>query len=127
MHAMQGMMGSYLDKNIQTFVEIQRRLQEQACRSSATIHAQCRGLEPVRKNAGADDPGLMSSYLEQERQHLPRHATDYRNRRARSSAISRSEPTSAGTARWAVRQTGPPFALLLNSDAFKQPQKKNRF
>jgi len=28
-NAMQGMMGSYLDKNIQTFVEIQRRLQEQ--------------------------------------------------------------------------------------------------
>ena len=30
-NAMQGMMGSYLDKNIQTFVEIQRRLQEQSC------------------------------------------------------------------------------------------------
>src|SRR4030081_857843 len=29
-NAMQGMMGSYLDKNIQTFVEIQRRLQEQS-------------------------------------------------------------------------------------------------
>src|SRR4029079_14670930 len=29
-NAMQGMMGSYLEKNIQTFVEIQRRLQEQS-------------------------------------------------------------------------------------------------
>ncbi|MFL6582096.1 MAG: polyhydroxyalkanoate synthesis repressor PhaR, partial [Burkholderiales bacterium] len=29
-NAMQGMMGSYLDKNIQTFVEIQRRLKEQS-------------------------------------------------------------------------------------------------
>ena len=29
-NAMQGMMGSYLEKNIQTFIEIQRRLQEQS-------------------------------------------------------------------------------------------------
>ena len=29
-HAMQGMMGSYLEKNIQTFIEMQHRLQEQS-------------------------------------------------------------------------------------------------
>ena len=29
-NAMQGMMGTYLEKNIQTFMEIQRRLQEQS-------------------------------------------------------------------------------------------------
>jgi polyhydroxyalkanoate synthesis repressor PhaR len=29
-NAMQGMMGNYLDKNIQTFMEIQKRLQEQS-------------------------------------------------------------------------------------------------
>src|SRR6478736_759103 len=29
-NAMQGMMGSYLEKNIQTFIEIQKRLQDQS-------------------------------------------------------------------------------------------------
>lgn len=29
-HAMQGMMGNYLEKNIQTFIELQKRLQEQS-------------------------------------------------------------------------------------------------
>ena len=29
-HAMQGMMGSYLEKNLQTFTEIQARLAEQS-------------------------------------------------------------------------------------------------
>ena len=29
-HAMQGMMGTYLEKNLQTFVDMQRRLTEQA-------------------------------------------------------------------------------------------------
>src|SRR6476620_2151498 len=31
-NAMQGMMGTYLEKNIQTFMEIQKRLQEQSLR-----------------------------------------------------------------------------------------------
>ena len=36
-NAMQGMMGNYLEKNIQTFIEIQKRLQEQ---SSADLRRQ---------------------------------------------------------------------------------------
>ena len=66
-NAMQGMMGNYLEKNIHTFIEIQKKLQEQ---SSALY-----GGTPPMPNAdawseflkmqGPAIQGLMSSYLEQ--------------------------------------------------------------
>ena len=57
-NAMQGMMGSYLEKNIQTFIEIQRRLQEQSLRQvRRQPDAERRSVEPVRQDAGPDDPG----------------------------------------------------------------------
>ena len=42
-HAMQGMMGSYLEKNLQTFTDIQARLAEQprACTSPARRAPRC--------------------------------------------------------------------------------------
>lgn len=66
-HAMQGMMGSYLEKNLQTFVDMQSRLTEQA-----------RGLydpkaftpEMWTQFMGSQAPamqGLMGNYLEQSK------------------------------------------------------------
>jgi polyhydroxyalkanoate synthesis repressor PhaR len=65
-NAMQGMMGSYLEKNIQTFIEIQKRLQEQS--------RQVYGDNPMLNTEawteflrmqGPAIQGLMGSYLEQ--------------------------------------------------------------
>jgi len=64
-NAMQGMMGSYLEKNIQTFIEIQKRLQEQ----SRQVYGQNPMLsseawsEFVRMQGPAIQ-GLMTRYLE---------------------------------------------------------------
>jgi polyhydroxyalkanoate synthesis repressor PhaR len=65
-NAMQGMMGSYLEKNIQTFIEIQKKLQDQ----SRQLYGQNPMLgseawsEFVRMQGPAIQ-GLMSHYLEQ--------------------------------------------------------------
>src|SRR5919199_5173219 len=65
-NAMQGMMGTYLEKNIQTFMEIQKRLQDQS--------RQVLGQNPMLntdawsefvKMQGPAIQGLMSRYLEQ--------------------------------------------------------------
>jgi len=65
-NAMQGMMGNYLEKNIQTFIEIQKRLQDQS--------RQMYGQNPMLnseawsefvKMQGPAIQGLMGSYLEQ--------------------------------------------------------------
>ena len=66
-NAMQGMMGSYLEKNIHTFIEIQKRLQDQS--------RQVYGDNPMLNSAdawsefikmqGPAMQGLMGSYLEQ--------------------------------------------------------------
>jgi polyhydroxyalkanoate synthesis repressor PhaR len=66
-NAMQGMMGSYLEKNIHTFIEMQKRLQDQS--------RQVYGDNPMLNNAdawsefikmqGPAMQGLMGRYLEQ--------------------------------------------------------------
>ncbi|HEU0289904.1 MAG TPA: polyhydroxyalkanoate synthesis repressor PhaR [Burkholderiales bacterium] len=65
-NAMQGMMGSYLEKNIHTFIEMQKRLQDQS--------RQVYGENPMLnsdawnefiKMQGPAMQGLMGSYLEQ--------------------------------------------------------------
>ncbi len=65
-NAMQGMMGNYLEKNIQTFIEIQKRLQDQS--------RQMYGKNPILnseawsefvKMQGPAIQGLMGHYLEQ--------------------------------------------------------------
>lgn len=65
-NAMQGMMGSYLEKNIQTFMEIQKRLQDQ----SRQIYGQNPMLNSEAwgdfvKMQGPAIQGLMGRYLEQ--------------------------------------------------------------
>ncbi len=66
-HAMQGMMGSYLEKNLQTFTDIQARLAEQSkglydpAAQSPELWAQfLSGQAPVVQ-------GLMGNYMEQSR------------------------------------------------------------
>jgi polyhydroxyalkanoate synthesis repressor PhaR len=67
-HAMQGMMGSYLEKNLQTFTDIQSRLAEQGkglydpAKQSPEMWTQfLNGQAPIVQ-------GLMGNYLEQSRQ-----------------------------------------------------------
>ena len=60
-HAMQGFMGSYLEKNIQAMVEIQAHLAEQAQGLTPEMWAQfMRQQAPLMQ-------GVMSSYLEQSK------------------------------------------------------------
>ena len=66
-HAMQGMMGSYLEKNLQTFTDIQNRLAEQSkglydpAKQSPEMWTQfLNGQAPVVQ-------GLMGNYLEQSK------------------------------------------------------------
>ena len=66
-HSMQGMMGSYLEKNLQTFTDIQARLAEQSkglydpAAQSPEMWAQfLNGQAPVVQ-------GLMGNYMEQSR------------------------------------------------------------
>ncbi|KNZ31702.1 MAG: polyhydroxyalkanoate synthesis repressor PhaR [Methylibium sp. NZG] len=66
-HAMQGMMGSYLEKNLQTFTDIQTRLAEQSVGAldpkvlSPELWTQfLNGQAPVMQ-------GLMGTYLEQSK------------------------------------------------------------
>jgi polyhydroxyalkanoate synthesis repressor PhaR len=68
-NAMQGMMGSYLEKNIHTFIEIQRRLQEQSLGTMSDnpmLNADAWGQ--FVKMQGPAIQGLMTSYLEQSAQ-----------------------------------------------------------
>jgi polyhydroxyalkanoate synthesis repressor PhaR len=60
-HAMQGMMGSYLEKNIQTFTEIQALLADPAKGFSPELWAQfMKGQAPLMQ-------GLMGTYLEKSK------------------------------------------------------------
>ncbi len=68
-NAMQGMMGNYLEKNIQTFMEIQRRLQEQSMGKlgeNPMLNSEAWGQ--FVKMQGPAIQGLMTSYLEQSAQ-----------------------------------------------------------
>jgi polyhydroxyalkanoate synthesis repressor PhaR len=65
-NAMQGMMGSYLEKNIQTFIEMQKRLQDQSRQmygENPMLNAEA-WSEFIRMQGPAMQ-GLMGRYLEQ--------------------------------------------------------------
>jgi polyhydroxyalkanoate synthesis repressor PhaR len=65
-NAMQGMMGSYLEKNIQTFIEIQRKLQEQNLpKFGENPMVNTEAWSQFVKMQGPAIQGLMSNYLEQ--------------------------------------------------------------
>ena len=67
-HAMQGMMGSYLEKNLQTFTDIQGRL---ASQSKGLVDPAAQSPEMWSHFLNGQAPGvqsLMSNYLEQSAQ-----------------------------------------------------------
>lgn len=65
-HALQEMMGSYLEKNIHTFMDIQRRLQEQgANKMGENPMLNPEAYSQFVKMQGPAIQGLMSNYLEQ--------------------------------------------------------------
>jgi polyhydroxyalkanoate synthesis repressor PhaR len=66
-NAMQGMMGNYLEKNIQTFIEIQKKLQAQssALYGGGTAMPNAEAWSEFLKMQGPAIQGLMGSYLEQ--------------------------------------------------------------
>lgn len=67
-NAMQGMMGNYLEKNIQTFIEIQKKLQEQSRAvygGTAAPGLNSDSWSEFLKMQGPAIQGLMASYLEQ--------------------------------------------------------------
>ncbi len=65
-HALQEMMGNYLEKNIHTFMEIQRRLQEQgANKVGENPMLNPDAYSQFVKMQGPAIQGLMSNYLEQ--------------------------------------------------------------
>jgi polyhydroxyalkanoate synthesis regulator protein len=68
-NAMQGMMGTYLEKNIQTFMEIQRRLQEQPLgKLGENPMLNTEAWSNFVKTQGPAIQGLMTSYLDQSAQ-----------------------------------------------------------
>ncbi|MGH8629166.1 MAG: polyhydroxyalkanoate synthesis repressor PhaR, partial [Burkholderiales bacterium] len=65
-NAMQGMMGSYLEKNIQTFIEIQKKLQEQGLpKLGENSMLNSESWSQFVKMQGPAIQGLMTNYLEQ--------------------------------------------------------------
>ena len=65
-NAMQGMMGSYLEKNIHTFIEIQKRLQDQSRQVyGANPMLNADAWSEFMKMQGPAMQGLMGRYLEQ--------------------------------------------------------------
>ena len=63
-HAMQGFMGNYLEKNVQTFIDLQMQMADQSKHLSPELWAQVMTTQsPVLK-------GLMGSYTEQSQEML---------------------------------------------------------
>jgi len=119
-NAMQGMMGSYLDKNIQTFVEIQRRLQEQSVPKfgdNPMLNAEA--WSQFVKMQGPTIQGLMSSYLEQS-------ATTFLDMQQQLQKQARSifGNFPFGNNFASATSDGKPDTPPSDSEVFKQPQKK---
>ena len=66
-HAMQGMMGAYLEKNLQTFVEMQRRLMAGAPAGADPQAFTPEGWAQVLTGQSPLVQGLFTGYLEQSR------------------------------------------------------------
>jgi polyhydroxyalkanoate synthesis repressor PhaR len=66
-HAMQGMMGTYLEKNLQTFVDLQRRLSEQAQGALDPKQFTPEAWSQFMSGQAPLMQGLMGNYLEQSK------------------------------------------------------------
>ena len=114
-NAMQGMMGSYLEKNIQTFIEIQRRLQEQSMpKFGDNPMLNSEAWSQFVKMQGPTIQGLMSSYLEQS-------ANTFLDMQQQLQKQARS---IFGNFPFGSFGAQAPEAPDSEPDAFKQPQKK---
>jgi polyhydroxyalkanoate synthesis regulator protein len=114
-NAMQGMMGSYLEKNIQTFIEIQRRLQEQSMPKfgdNPMLNAEA--WTQFVKMQGPTIQGLMSSYLEQSANTFS-HVQQLQKQHVLSSATFLRNFGANGRQQAGAR---------LRTNSFKQPQTK---
>jgi len=60
-HAMQGFMGSYLERNVQAFTDLQTRLAEQSKQLTPEMWAQFMNMPNTLM------PGMMGNYVEQSR------------------------------------------------------------
>ena len=92
-HAMQGMMGSYLEQNLQTFTDVQARLAEQ---SKGLYDPKLQSPELWTQFMSGQAPmvqNLMGNYLEQSRKHLHADAG------AAAQAGRKHLPGSSGAAR----------------------------
>jgi polyhydroxyalkanoate synthesis repressor PhaR len=118
-NAMQGMMGSYLEKNIQTFIEIQRRLQEQSMPkfgNNPMLNAEA--WSQFVKMQGPTIQGLMSSYLEQS-------ANTFLDMQQQLQKQARSIFGNFPFGNFGVPAgDNNPEPPSPESDSFKQPQKK---
>ena len=119
-NAMQGMMGSYLEKNIQTFIEIQRRLQEQSVPKfgdNPMLNAEA--WSQFVKMQGPTIQGLMSSYLEQS-------ANTFLDMQQQLQKQARSifGNFPFGNFARAGAEVKPDAHPPPDTDSFKQPQKK---
>ena len=77
-HSMQGMMGAYLEKNLQTFVELQKRFAAPALGLSDAKSLHARDVGAVRDRAGHGDagPGRHLSRTVEESVHADAGADD---------------------------------------------------
>ena len=92
-HAMQGFMGTYLEKNVQAFTEMQAKLAEQSKTLTPEMWAQFMNMQnPMMQ-------GLMGNYVEQSKTMFDRCRSRCRRRAASASA----DPAAAATPR-----PGPP-------------------
>ena len=66
-HAMQGLMGTYLERNLQTFVELQTRLAEQSRGLVDPAKFTSEAWSTFLDGQAPSLQGLMSTYLEQSR------------------------------------------------------------
>jgi len=119
-NAMQGMMGNYLEKNVQTFVDIQKKLQE---RSGAfyggTALPNADAWSEFVKMQGPAIQGLMGSYLEQSASAFL-DMQQQLQKQARS--IFGSFPF--GSSFPGASSDNKPDGPTAEPEAFKQPQKK---
>ena len=92
-NAMQGMMGKYLENNIQAFTDMQKKLQDQAKHLYGDNASMSKELWAQFLNfQGPAMQSMMGAYVEQSRRCSSRCRTRCRNRPANCSAASSSPP-----------------------------------
>ena len=124
-HAMQGIMGSYLEKNIQAFMEIQQRMAEQ----SKGLYGSQFGPEAWTQFMNVQTPmlqNMMNNYIDQSKNLFVQMQdqmqdqtramfSTFRSRRAgtRADASRQARPAAVAAVRERSRRGAPAFAGLI--------------